>query len=238
MILIIFWNSYKMQFKFFKTNENSKKLLLFFNGYGMEDDFLTEVQIPNDFNCLIAYDYQNFDNLTNFFDTINRFNELTLVAWSLGVSASSYIFGTINRNYKLKKAIAINGTLDVLSNTNGIGDSVFEGTVKNWDIEVARKKFFQRVAGSIANFNRLDMPKNRSQESQKSELISLYHLYKSEANFAQIFDQVYIGKSDKIFPSENQKNYWNSTDIQAIYEVEDMGHFPFFNLDMEKLLNE
>jgi len=202
------------------TQKNHTKLILFFNGWGMDSAAISHLQ-TGDYDLIELNDYSVLYFNQNKY---KNYSEIYVVAWSLGVWAASHILS--NSTIVIKKAVAINGTANPVDANEGIHPEIFKGTITGWN-KKNRDRFLIRTVGEKKDFEA-----NRSKfgerliENQKEELIKLFDY--SQQNIAQSFrfDSVLIGNKDAIFPYENQLNYWRN---KALIKVLDIPHYPFLH---------
>ena len=205
-----------------KTNrinrENNEKCILFFNGWGMDENAVKDL-VFNDFDVCMFYDYRNIDYCD---DEFVNYKSIYVVAWSLGVWVASRFL--INSKLKIDKTIAINGTEKPVHNEFGILPEVFQRTLETWN-EINRKKFYQRIFGSRKNLENslLKLPE-RTSENQKKELISLREKIKTSGKSYLNWSCALIGSNDLIFSKLNQTKYWENKTRMIIKELP---HFPF-----------
>lgn len=195
-----------------------EKLILFFNGWGMDENPLSHL-IADDFEIKIISDYCTFS--TNTIKEIPLYKEVYLVAWSMGVWEANSIFQLIQK--RLTKSIAINGTTAPLDNTLGIPRATFQATYDNFD-ERTREKFFLRMCGGkeVYDVFKKQAPM-RTVESQKEEL--KYFLDNATDDRPFEWSTVIIGSGDKIFPFENLQAAWAKH--QNVHII-DAPHYPFY----------
>ena len=206
-----------MQIEFLhKTNK--PKLILFFNGWGMNDSVVKHLE-NSDFDVL---SFSNYDNDFSFDLTLlESYKEIHLIAWSMGVWAASKTLE--GYTFKLKRSVAINGTLKPISDTFGIPISIFEGTINNFS-DRNKMKFDRRMLGSKESFawyQNLSLKRGNS-----SQLEELKIIYKNAINTTIdfTFDEIFIGQEDLIFPVNNQIEFWkNKGQVTKI----ECPHFPF-----------
>ncbi len=190
------------------------KLLLFFNGWGMDDTLFSAWPVP-EFDVMTVCDYTEKTPLPE----LSGYAELHLAAWSLGVrAAAEALAGT---PYRFATATAFNGTLRPVDAEYGIDPAVFAGTVENWGDERARDRFFRRLAGN-AEFNR----PARSWESQRDELAALERRFSAEPVPPNPFRTAWIGGRDRIIPAAAQSRFWSSQGVEIV-EVPGAPHLPF-----------
>jgi len=204
------------------SKNNNTKLILFFNGWGMDDRVIAHIN-HSKYDVVMINEYHDF----NFDKSIlDGYKETFIVAWSLGV----WVANNIIQKYNLKtdKTIAINGTLQPIDNLNGIPFDIFQGTIDNWN-ESNRTRFQMRMFKSrqifSQNLNKLPI---RSIVEQKEELIVLQNAILSQTLESTNWDKIYCGTDDLIFVHANQKQAWQNA--SNIIERE-MSHFPFLELN-------
>ncbi len=201
------------------------KLLLFFNGWSMDDTLFEGWENPG-FNVMTVHDYTAPEALPD----LSPYTELHLAAWSLGVRIAAELLA--GAPYRFESAAAFNGTLRPVDPEYGIEPAVFSGTVANWGDERARARFYRRLAGT-AEFR---LPQ-RSPESQQAELAALEKHILSAPVPANVFKTARIGGRDRIIPAAAQRSFWSGEAVSIIEESE-APHFPFRNIhSFEELID-
>lgn len=201
-----------MQYKWLNKN-NNKKIILFFNGWGMNETPVQHLKNDN-FDVLMIYDYRSIDiNLNQF--NLNEYEEKYLICWSMGVYAANLF----KENLKdFDKKIAINGTNKVIDDEFGIPKRIYKVTVKFLN-EDSCDKFIKNM------FNDGKLNPNvkitKTIEELRDELIAIQNL---ELNQELQFDKAIISSNDKIIPTQNQINFWQS---KAEYKIINSTHCPF-----------
>ena len=205
-----------MQFKWLKK-ENNKKLIVFFNGWGMNE---TPVQHLNseDFDILMLYDYRNVDFDLKQFD-FDKYDEKYLICWSMGVYSAN-LFKNELKNFD--KKIAINGTNKVIDDDFGIPKKIYKVTVKFLNADSLDKFIKNMFDGGKLNPN---ITITRTLEELKDELISIQNI---ELNDELKFDKAIISSNDRIIPTKNQLNFWQN---KAEYKLINSTHCPFDTLN-------
>ena len=208
---------------FYLQENKSKKLILFITGWGI-DERPTLFMDDGKFDILTLYDYPSLNHKIEDFN-FEQYDEITLVAWSLGVLAANIYFGELQLNFE--RCIAINGTGLPVDDKFGIPRKVFDLTLKTWS-EKAREKFNLRMCGGRSEFERFteNFPQ-RSIQNQRLELEWCYQKALTGDQYNSLkWDLSIIGMQDKIFPSENMTAYWahEGTVIKKINSA----HYPFF----------
>ncbi len=202
------------------NKQENKNCILFFNGWGMDENAINHLDI-GDFDICMFYDYTIIESIDEDF---NSYNEVYLVAWSLGVWASAKAIAISKQKFVFSKAVALNGTLNPIDDMKGIPTLIFNTTLETWN-ERNREKFNMRILGGRKQYDEFgDRLSDRDIESQKSELQSIFKQYTSGIIEEIEFDVALIGRNDMVFNSTNQLSYWN--DKAKIINSE-LPHYPF-----------
>jgi len=189
--------------KLWINKKNNSELLLFFNGWGMDEKPFSHLAVDNDLDIMMVYDYTTLEDIAE----LNDYRTVHLAAWSLGVFAAAKVLA----GKKFASAVAINGTLKPINEGEGIAPAIFQGTIDSWS-EVARMKFNRRMCGEHGRIFNANLPE-RSIESQKAELIALQELITNSPAPENIFKQAVISAKDKIFPLHAQEEHWQHARI-------------------------
>ena len=195
---------------------NNPGLLLFFNGWGMDEKPFRHLAVDDDLDILMVYDYTTLEDIKE----IDDYKTVHLAAWSLGVFAAAKVFA----GKKLASAVAINGTLKPIDEGEGIAPAIFQGTIDSWS-EAARIKFNRRMCGVQHGKHFNANAPGRSIENQKAELIALRELITNSPVPENIFQQAIISAKDKIFPLHAQEVHWQSARIPI--KIFDEPHYFF-----------
>ena len=190
--------------KLWINKQNAPELLLFFNGWGMDEKPFKHLAVNNDLDVLMVYDYTVLEKI----EELEDYKTVHLTAWSLGVFAAADVLAGM----KFASATAINGTLKPIDDDEGIASTTFQGTIDSWG-ERTGTKFNYRMCGLKYNehFN-ANIP-NRSWENQKSELIALKKRIFSIPAPENIFQQAIISLSDKVFNRHAQEKHWKKAKL-------------------------
>lgn len=202
---------------FVKHNDN-KSLILFFSGWGMDENTLCIVQ--KDYDTSICFDYTD---MTFEKSQYENYEVIDVYGWSMGVWAASYVLQ--NCDLPIRKRIAINGTIFPIEAQKGINPTIFQKTIDSLS-EQSLLKFNKRMCGDKIGFELFENnASHRSIESLKSELISIQLNIRKSSVPTFHWDKAIIGSRDLIFQPENQKKAWENTK----YEIVDEAHFLDFN---------
>lgn len=220
------------------NKQNNDKLIIFFAGWSFDYkpfEFLN----CEDYDVLMVFDY----NLCHCEESVNstsqsHYNEITtqtlfarndilnykqyyLIAWSMGVFTA---YQLRNELPKFDEKIAINGTPFPVDDEFGIPQKPFLLTLRHAKTGL-EGKFYQNIFNSEDEFKRyMKNPVGRSIESRVEELKSLYDRIKiTEKIYEPFYDRAIVSSNDKIIPTKNQLNFW-----QSKAEIIESGHFPFY----------
>ena len=211
------------------NSKGNKKLILFFNGWGMDERAISHIP-SNDFDVIMINEYHDLSfDITPLF----KYEMIFVVAWSLGVWVANKWIS--NSNIIPSKTIALNGTLAPIHSKNGIAPEAFQGTIDNWD-EHSRTKFQMRMFKDRNVFsNNISKLPIRSISEQKNELTMLQQSINNSPIDSVVWDKVFIGIDDLIFTPENQQHFWNG---ETTISLVSMPHFPFLELQTWELIIE
>ena len=202
-----------MQHQWLNKESQNKNLIVFFNGWAMNDSPVEHLDYRN-FDVLMINDYRDLNFNFKQFD-FSKYKKKYLICWSMGVYTAN-LFKNIFDNFD--KKIAINGTTKIIDDNFGIPNKIYKITVKFLN-EESRDKFIKNMFDNGKINPNITI--TRSLSELKEELISIQNIELSqELNY----DLAIISKDDKIIPTKNQLNFWqNKTKIKEINST----HCPF-----------
>lgn len=216
-------------------SNNSENLILFFCGWGMDENPFSILK--NNSDVLYVYDYTT-PEFPEF--DFSKYNQVSLLAFSYGVYASG--IAKLPADLSLDKSTAINGTLVPVDEEYGVPLKQFELTEKMDSSTVV--KFRQRLFGGEKSKEHFEIFEQslpqRSAQSCTDELSGMKKYVPVFAQPQRKFDKIYIGLHDRCVPTRNQKNFWQkicqNNECSNIIELE-TGNFPFYNYkSLEELL--
>lgn len=198
-------------------------LILFFNGWGMDQHPLQHLQADTGNDVLMLYDYRNLELDENVFSAVNAYPELSVIAWSMGVWAYARVHEQLSP--RIRRAIAINGSCRPVHEAYGISPSVYQTTIDRFS-EQGKQKFFKRMCVSRDTFTQFQACRpQRALHDQHEELIAIQQQSTTQEPFAPYFTRALIARQDRIIPGGSQRRYWEGT---TEYTYIDAPHFPFF----------
>lgn len=200
-------------------NNCSSRLLLIFAGWAGDANPFFGLHRQG-YDIAVAYDYRTFDNCQ---EVLSGYEEICIVAWSFGVIAAT-TFIHAHPELPITARIAVNGTLQPVSDTCGIPEAVFQATLRTLS-PASYQKFERRMCGSaakLAEYHR-NAPEREFAElaDELRSIASLPHMVQC----ASLWDVVYISDSDYIIPTENQRRAWAGH--FGVRQIEG-AHFPPF----------
>lgn len=194
----------------FIKKENSPRLLLFFAGWGSDENLFRRT-VAEGYDCLLCFDYRTleFD-----YSLLDGYREIRLLAWSMGVWVAGQILSGCTYPWKMK--LAVNGTPFPIDDRRGIAEAVFHGTLENFS-DAALARFRRRIcggAGQVKEF--LSHQPYRTTEELGAELAALEHEVGKVQPAAFVWDKAIIGLCDKIFIPANQRTAWTGTEVMEM----------------------
>lgn len=215
-----------MKSKYVSRN-SSDRLILIFAGWGMDWHLFSDLSRPG-YDILIIWDYKD---LSFNWKPLSKYNEICLIAWSMGVFAASITIHEIEQ--RITTRIAINGTLVPIDEAYGISPAIWHGTLNALSPGTWRK-FQRRMCSSAAQFE--DYTTRASQRTIadiKEELIALETHTLFHADEIKRWDMAIVSLHDGIFPYTNQIRAWSSL---APVRIVDSGHLPDFRQIIARLV--
>jgi len=196
-------------------------LIIFCNGWGMDErPFRPLASLTYD--VLMLYDYRRIPAIPDIPKLLQRYQEVSLVSWSMGVWIGQNLFTSCSERFRMK--VAINGTLCPIHDELGIPVDILTGTARNFS-EASRQKLYTRMCRDrecCAVFQN-NLP-GRSLESQRQELEVLLEMGDCQQGKESIYSHIMIADRDCIMPTANQIAFWKES-APCIFHAQ---HFPFY----------
>ena len=123
-------------------SENSRRLLLIFAGWGMDAGVFGHLRRPG-YDVMVVWDYRSFHI---DWSCVESYEEICLMAWSMGVYAASETVQAIE--HKITRRVAVNGTMSPIDDLKGIPQAIFYGTLEGLS-EATLRKFNRRMCACI-----------------------------------------------------------------------------------------
>jgi hypothetical protein len=189
-----------------QVRQGQPRLLVFFNGWGMDERLLGMVEPPAGKDLLAVCDYTDMQGADAVRAAVASYPAADLVAWSMGVWAAATVFGSAGTRFE--NAVAVNGTGRPIDNEYGIPAGLFHATLDSFS-ERARDSFFRRMCdGRDACGEFLPHAPLRDVEDQRRELLALARDAGEGLQPPGPFTSAVVGTRDRIMPPENQLRYW------------------------------
>lgn len=205
--------------RYFFQNNNSSDLIVFFSGWGCDQNQFVNLHDRKD--VLILYDYQD---LTLDFD-FSKYKNIYVIAYSAGVFIASILADTLP-NVRQKTAVCGNPYLfDEILGISAENIKVFkEITLDNYlDF---RRKYMVFGDEEYERYNQLESL--RTIESCASELDAIQRLYaEHKAHINPVFDIAIAAENDLIFNLSAQREFYKD----KLRVIPNAKHHIFFHFD-------
>ncbi|MBD5316242.1 MAG: DUF452 family protein [Bacteroides sp.] len=190
-------------------NDGERRLLIFFCGWGSDASVARSLKFRG-YDTLAVWDYRSPD-----FPAIpDRYEEIVVAAWSFGVAAAA-CFIAARPELPVTRRVAFNGTLHPVSDSLGIPEAIFSGTLSGLN-ERSLAKFYRRMAGC----REFEAPLRPDIAALQDELRAIAALSVPQS----VWDFAFISDDDRIIPPENQHRAWQGTPRRSV----EGGHLPDF----------
>ena len=218
----------------YRECNSSKKAILFFAGWGMDENPFLHMQ-HKDYDLILLYDHSSLrfhdcppqdvcndecKKLCLTYNIFNSYSEIYIVAWGFGVWCASAAFDRylvrlqqwgrfteLKFWAKIKRSIAINGTLMPISKYWGISPRSYGKTVSALPDNEVMDKFLHRMCRTKKeyDFYMMHAPKRDALQAKEELLTIERELFLSNSI---TWDTAIIGKDDLIFNSDRQRTFW------------------------------
>lgn len=176
------------------TQESNRHLLLIFAGWSTDASAFAGLKAAG-YDIAVLSDYNSLQ-----MPDVGVYDEVVVMAWSLGVWAASVVLP--DSSLPVTLAVAVNGTPWPVSDSRGIPESVFRATAESLT-ELSFRKFRRRMGG-------VSLPRGpRSIESLVSELRAIDESLRPVDRF--VWDRAVVSDNDAIFPPAGQLAAWKGT---------------------------
>lgn len=194
------------------------RLIIIFAGWGMDERPFAGLSRPG-YDIMAVWDYRTLD-----FDPawIHGYEEVCVLAWSMGVQAAQMCHPHIAG--RVTARIAVGGTPEAVSDTHGIPEAIFRGTLEGLD-ERSLARFMRRMCGGAAAYARFEpVSPQRPVGELRDELDAIGRRSQSVAAYGPRFDHCLVTAADAIFPPAAQRASHAGCDIVEL----DSPHLPDF----------
>ena len=206
-----------------------RKLYLILNGWSAAPELFEALPLPAEADVWVGYDYRSL----TFPESLARFEELHLIAWSLGVWVATALWGSAS---PFTTTTAINGTSFPIHAERGIPPAIFEGTLAHLDADGFRR-FDRRMCGDRVTLQHYQQLTPIPEADKAEELQALYQTIGATAidplQAATFWQRAIISSADRIFPTANQQAYWTGKAEVLLIEG---SHLPFYQSELTNSL--
>ncbi len=206
-----------------------RKLYLILNGWSAAPELFEALPLPAEADVWVGYDYRSL----TFPESLARFEELHLIAWSLGVWVATALWGSAS---PFTTTTAINGTPFPIHAEWGIPPAIFEGTLAHLDADGFRR-FDRRMCGDRVTLQHYQQLTPIPEADKAEELQALYQTIGATAidplQAATFWQRAIISSADRIFPTANQQAYWTGKAEVLLIEG---SHLPFYQSELTNSL--
>jgi len=197
----------------------SDKLLLIFTGWASDERLFSKFSDAEQDVCICS----DFRTLEWGSETMfQAYREIEVIAWSLGVFVANKVL--LDSVLPIVRSVAINGTLYPCDDEKGIPKAIYNGTEESLTDENLLK-FYRRMCGSAKSFENFQTFNFSFPVPELQQALQNIRMVQNEESLLpdkNIFTEVIIGLSDRIFPTNNQKRAWgNFSNIK----LEEMAHY-------------
>lgn len=214
----------------------TKKAILFFNGWGMDEHPFKHLEHTG-YDLIMFYDYTTLtfrncpkEEICNpqcskeciMQKIFSHYREIYIIGWGLGVWCASAAFdkylarlGHFNTYRelkfwaKIKRTIAINGTLIPISGTWGITPHSFRKTIEALPDKSVMEKFLHRMCNGKKEYEffKTHAPERDAEEAKKELITIEKNLFLSNS---LTWDTAITSLEDNIFKTGRQQKFWTN----------------------------
>ncbi|MDE7389066.1 MAG: DUF452 family protein [Muribaculaceae bacterium] len=187
------------------SDSRSQRLLLIFAGWSTDAAAFDGLSAPG-YDIAVLSDYSSL----SLPPLARDYDEVVVLAWSLGVWAASVVIP--HSGLPVTLAVAVNGTPWPVSDTFGIPVAVFDATAAGLTA-ASLAKFRRRMGGTS-----VPLPTSRTVESLAAELVAVSAASQADPVAGADWDRAIVSDRDLIFPPAAQMAAWegNRTVVDGI----------------------
>lgn len=202
--------------RYFFQNNNSKDLIVFFSGWGCDENQFVNLHDKKD--VLILFDYKDLSLNFDF----AKYENIFVIGYSAGVFVASVVADNLP-NVRTKVAVCGNPYLfDEKLGISAQTISVFKGITLDNYLEF-RRKYMVYTDEEYARYNELQSL--RTIESCAAELAALQKMYaEKKEKLNPVFDKAIVAENDLIFNLAAQKEFYK----EKLQIIKNAKHHIFF----------
>lgn len=197
-----------MKFEMVRESPCNTRLILIFAGWSCGAEIAGRVSLPG-WDVAVVHDFSELTLCTSFLD---RYYTVYLFAWSLGVFAAEQLLPA----ERITAAFALNGTLQPVSDTLGIPEAIYRGTIEGLNFRTLQK-FRLRMAGDKERLLQLGETCNTDIDNLRLQLANVAEACGTAIEARLTWVRAYISRNDRIFPFANMSRFWRGqTDVEIV----------------------
>ncbi|MBQ8481193.1 MAG: DUF452 family protein [Alphaproteobacteria bacterium] len=186
--------------RYFYRNNDSNDLIVFFAGWGCDENQFTNLRDSKD--VVILYDYQDMQLDFDF----KKYDNIYVIAYSAGVFVAS-VFA--DRLPNIRQKVAVCGNPYLFDDKLGISEDtiqVFKGITLDNYLDF-RRKYMVFSDEEYERYNKLQSL--RTIESCENELTALQKMYaEHKTHINPMFDRAIVAENDLIFNVQAQRDFY------------------------------
>lgn len=196
--------------------------LLYFSGWGTTTTVVDRLELPDEWTLIVASDYRGEEHQEI---DLSHYTHSYLVAWSMGVWAAEHLCRLAGRP---ERAVAVNGTPNLISDDEGISREVYAELIKDLD-EKSYHHFLRQMCLSKGLYkDYLRLPNRPTVEEAREELVSVWEQYAPIERCRIPWTRALISSHDLVVPPDSQRRFWTAHEIPCT-TIEAAPHLVFLD---------
>ena len=208
---------------YIRRREKNDQLVVFFSGWGTDESFFTPL-FSDDRDWIFFYNYSAVEAFV--LPEMKTYRKITLIGFSMGVWAAEYLLP--KTGIKPDLTIAVNGTPVPADDQFGIPLRILEGTLNNITEENIGKFYFRMFGDKRTFQSNIEKVPHRTLKSLQDELRWLYNRIMEQKEPGFRWDFAVTSENDRIYPSKNLSNYWETRE-ETRQIIVPLPHYFFHN---------
>ncbi len=194
-------------------------------GWGMGPEPFAGIKVSGA-DIFLCYDYREQISAPDR-ELFCGYQQLHLVAWSMGVWVASWCFG--GNDFSFVSAAAIGGTIHPIDDRRGIAAEFFIDMAENLDEQKICSFYDSMFTSPVQQKMFMKCRPRRSISSLRAELFNISTMVQAKNNrdMNDIYDLKIITLRDRVFSARNQLRAWGREKSVRM----EWPHFPFYQQD-------
>lgn len=194
-----------MRYQYIHQHEGARRADLLLAGWAADEHLFADLPDTGD-DLIVCYDYSD---LTLCVDEWPAYEQVRLLAWSMGVWAAEH--APALRRLRLTDCMAVNGTPRPIDEHCGIPPRVFDLTLRQMG-GAALVKFRRRMCGDTYAYFMNHLPQ-RSLEDMRHELAAIGEQVLCLPEGDLPWNRALVAAADVIMPAGNQRQAWQERGV-------------------------